>query len=390
MKLISFSKLNKYFILPFLVPILSFITNTILRKYIYDHINKDGKRYFLTLYINSSLIVGGLTYFISLIKSRTNKEPEIKKESAKSIKLFYIYKYGLKKNYIKKFGLLLLMSLLFAVYVFYNQLYTFNYDNIMDSRFFQIYFITYISKIILKAEIFRHHIFSLILSFIGFIILFIPIYSKIEKDEILVNITLLPQSLFYSLFLVLIKYLTCIYYVSPYLCCLLTGFFSTIITIILLMIHSYSIKGDLSNLDKSLNFLDVDNKFEFYFFLIISYIIFSLTQFFTYLTVYYFSPLIFLMTQIVFALVFWIKDAFEGKGEINDIIFNSIGYLLLLFAILINHEIIILNFWELNKYTKKYISERQEEEKNSIYINLKEGINYKTDDEDDEKEENEE
>ena len=96
------------------------------------------------------------------------------------------------------------------------------------------------------------------------------------------------------------------------------------------------------------------------------------------------------MTQIVFALVFWIKDAFEGKGEINDIIFNSIGYLLLLFAILINHEIIILNFWELNKYTKKYISERQEEEKNSIYINLKEGINYKTDDEDDEKEENEE
>ena len=45
---------------------------------------------------------------------------------------------------------------------------------------------------------------------------------------------------------------------------------------------------------------------------------------------------------------------------------------------------------ELNKYTKKYISERQEKEKNSIYINLKEGINYKTDDEDDEKEENEE
>ena len=384
MKLISFSKLNKYFILPFFVPFLSVITSQILSKYIVDHLDKEPKRYFIALYTTSSLIIGGLTYFISLIKSRTNKNKlEKKEESSNSIKL--IYEYGVHKNYIKKLAFLLLMSFLFSISVSFNQLYVYKYDNIIDTRFYEIFFIVFISKKVLNMEIFKHHKFSLILSFIGFIFLFIPIFLKIEKNEILINITNILQSGIYSLFLVLIKYLTCVYFVSPYLCCLTTGIFSTIIMILLLMIHSYSIKGDLSYLDNSIHFFDIDNKLKFYFLLIISYIIYSSTQFFTYLTIYYFSPIIFIMTQITFSLIMWILDIIKGSDEISTIIFNSVGYLIILFSILIYHEIIILNFWELNKNTRKYIEERQKEETNIIYTNLKEGINYK-DDEDDENE----
>lgn len=362
MKLISFSKLNKYFILPFFVPILSVVANEILIEYNAAYIDNETNKYLFSLYISSSLIVGGLPYFISLIISRRKKKEDIidKNESSSSIKL--IHKYGVHKNYHIKFGLILLMSFLFTVNLFLNRFYFRNYKNIMDSRFYEIVFIIYLSKIILRVELFRHHKFSILLSFIGFIFIFIPIIIKIEGEEILPNILIILKSFLYSLFLALIKYLTCTYFVSPYLCCLLTGIFSTMILIILFMLYSYYFNGDLSGLKNCFHFKDIENKFKFYFFFILSYVIFSSTQFFTYMTIYYFSPLIFLLTQVFFSLIFFIINIFSTSDQIFELLFTSFGYLILFFAILIHHEIIILNFCELNKNTKKCIEERQKNE----------------------------
>ena len=363
-KILFFSRLNKYFIFPFLVPILNLYPSLVV-KYIFKHYDLKNKGYFKSIYICSSLIVGGLFYFVSLVKIRKNEE-EIKiKEninaSAGHIKLIYNSADN-NINHKKKYFFLIIMSLLFSSDVFFNQIYASKY-NILDSRFYEILFISNLSKIILKINIFRHQKFSIILAFFGFICIFISIFPEMTKDDILINILSIFKCLAYSIFLVLVKYLTCNYFLSPYLCCLLVGNFSTILLFIFLILHSLSKKSNLSYLSDSLNFSNINNnKSKFYLLLISSFIVYSSTQFFTYMTIYYFSPMVFLMTQIVFPLMIWVINIIQDTSKLFEMIFTGLGYLILLIAILIYHEIIILNFCELNKNTRKFIEEREKSE----------------------------
>lgn len=131
----------------------------------------------------------------------------------------------------------------------------------------------------------------------------------------------------------------------------------------MLMTHSYFTEGDLSNLIKCFDFSDVSNKLKFYSLLILCYVLYSTTQYLTYLTIYFFSPMIFIMTQIIFPLLnYFIIIISEGNYILLELILSIIGYLILLFAILIYHEIIIFNFCKLNKDTKIFIEKRQEED----------------------------
>ena len=356
------SKLNKYFLFPFFIPILSIIASKIL-IYLIDNYNFGNIDYFCSIYICSSLLVGGLTYFISLIKSRQDSKNLIINEnlrfSKNSIKFIYNAQHIDKKSLIK---ILLLISILFALNVFFGQVYAINYT-VIDSRFYEILFISLLSKIILKNEIYRHQKFSIFISFIGFIFLFIPIIFIITRNDILINIILILNSLSYSLFLVLVKYITCKYFVSPYACCLIIGIYSTIFLLIVLAIHSYAKSGNLSNLANSFKISKIDKKLKFYGLLILSYIIYSITQYLVYMTVYFFSPMIFIITQVIYPLLRYSVNIIEGQDyKIFDLIFNIIGYLILLFGILIYHETIILNFWKLNEDTKKFIEKRQKED----------------------------
>ena len=76
-KILFFSKLNKYFIFPFLVPILNIYPSLII-KYITNNYDLKNIGYFKSIYICSSLILWGLLYCISLIK-KDNEETKIKK-----------------------------------------------------------------------------------------------------------------------------------------------------------------------------------------------------------------------------------------------------------------------------------------------------------------------
>lgn len=360
------SKLNKYFLFPFFTPILSIISSkTII--YLINNNDFGNIDYFCSIYICLSLIVGGLSYFISLIKSRQdNKNIAIINEnlstSKNSIKLIYNPKKFDNKTV---FIILILMSFLFALNVFYGQVYVINYT-VLDTRFYEILFISLLSKIILKKELYRHQIFSILISFIGFIFLFIPIVLIITRKDLLINIILIFNSLSYSLHLVLLKYITCKYFISPYACCFIIGIYSTIFLLIILIVHSLAINGDLSNLSNSFKISITGKKIKFYGLLILSHIIYSITQYLVYMTIYFFSPMIFIITQIIYPLLRYTINIIEGQDyKVFDLIFNIIGYLILLFAISIYHETIILNFCKLNQDTKIFIVKRQREE---IYL----------------------
>ena len=352
------SKLNKYFLFPFFIPILSIFSNRII-KYLNKKSKVENINYFYSLYISTSLIVGGFSYFISLIKSR-KKANETYIQSKNAIKLIYQ-----PQNYNTKtvFIILLFVSLLFAINIFFGNVYAYNY-NIIDERFYDILFISYLSKIILKTEIYRHQKFSIVLSFIGFIFLFIPTAIKLKRRDILINFIWIITSLFYSVFLVLTKYVTCKYFASQYSCCLITGIFSTIFILAMIIIHFYGKNGDISGFLNSFKITINIKKFKFYSLLILSYLFYSTTQYRAYMTIYFFSPMVFIMAQIIFPLLKYAVNIIVGEEEskIFDLIFNIIGYLILLFAVLVYHENIILNFWKLNKNTKKFIEKRQKED----------------------------
>ena len=149
---IIFSKLNKYYILPFLIPIFSIIYYRIRFHYI---INKlKNTEYFDSIYICSSLIVGGFSYFISLIKSKRDNSKKNEKfiKSANYPELIY---NDMDLNCKSVFLLILLMSILFSSGILIGKILAKDHV-VINSRFFEIFFIAYLSKIIWKTKILYH------------------------------------------------------------------------------------------------------------------------------------------------------------------------------------------------------------------------------------------
>ena len=156
------------------------------------------------------------------------------------------------------------MSTIFAISIFFNHIF---YEYItINNRLFIIVFISIISKFILKTKIFFHQLFSIMLSLIGLSIANIPtlLNIPINIEHLFVNLYMIFDCLGYSLFLVLIKYLTVNYYISPYLCLLYIGIFTTIILVIIFMIYSAIFQGGLSYLKDAFDYSKVEDKSSFY------------------------------------------------------------------------------------------------------------------------------
>ena len=220
--LFSFAKINKYFILPFICPIFCMCANF----FIYFIREEEGIRYkefSIIMMIFFGYLFGGLLYFISAIRTRTEETKNNaiiyreREPSKASLKL--IFNAGDKKNKFKIFGFIVCISSFLCIIEVFS-LYSFD-KKVFELRLYFLIFIPIFSKNILKIDIYNHQILSLFIAIIGMIFLFIPIFLEIGKDDIIINICLFLSSIGYSLHLVLIKYLTHNYYLSPYLCLLL-------------------------------------------------------------------------------------------------------------------------------------------------------------------------
>ena len=115
--LFSFSKMNKYFIIPFLCPVIDMIMHTIndLNNELSGNtINNSLLIYLLDCF---SLFAGGLLYFVVFIRTKTEETRNkaiIYKESSNDIK--YIYNpVELEKNKRKIFIYLIIMSIILSL-----------------------------------------------------------------------------------------------------------------------------------------------------------------------------------------------------------------------------------------------------------------------------------
>ena len=88
----------------------------------------------------------------------------------------------------------------------------------------------------------------------------------------------------------------------------------------------------------------------------------SITQILSILVIYYFSPTLFAVTDIISPFLSWIVYCIQNGESGRNIAFNCLGYFVVFFSSLIFNEIIICNFYGLNENVKKCIEERQKEE----------------------------
>ena len=364
-KLFSFAKMNKYFIFPFLCPIYCMLGNLFIGLIIDDKGFKN-KEFSITLFICFSYSVGGLLYFISSIRTKTaeTKDDAIiyrEKEREKSISsIKFIYNDGLRKNRFKIFGILFIMSSCLSLCTICSLLAL--DKNVFQERLYFLFFIPLFSKVILKDDIFKHQIVSLIIAVIGMIFLFIPIILVIGKEDIIINILLFITCVGYSLHLVLTKFLTHNYYISPYLCLLFLGLLSFILTFFGFVIYSLIKYQNLSYISDSLDFSEIESGLNTILYFFGVFIFGTILQIFSILVIYYFSPTLYMVTDIISPMLLWIIQSLMKGEKLINVIFYSLGYLIVLFASLIYNEIIICNFYDLNKDTKKCLEERQTEE----------------------------
>ena len=94
----------------------------------------------------------------------------------------------------------------------------------------------------------------------------------------------------------------------------------------------------------------------FYDKIICYYLINALLQVLIYLVVYYFSPEVFAISDIISPFLSLISKVIEGKEKrIAFIIWDSVGYIIIIIASFIYNEIIVCNFCHLNENTWKAI-----------------------------------
>ncbi len=241
---------------------------------------------------------------------------------------------------------------------------------VFEKRLYYLLLLPIFSKIILKSELFRHQILSLFLSVIGIIILFISKALQFDQIDIIFNILLIFSSTARSLLFVMVKHLTHKYFLSIYLCLLYIGFFSVIILLLGFIIFYLISDDDLGCFIK--NFEGEDFLSATY--LILIFISSLIENILLFLIIFYFSPTLVMVTDIINPIIYWILALFQNEKENENknknkalvIILNSIGYFLVLFCSLIYNEFVIFNFYGLNKNTKKYFDKKQREELLSI------------------------
>ena len=351
-KLITCTKMNKYYFFPFLTAI--FITiRDIMINIIIKELYKNEEISFYFFYagnISIFLALGGIIYFLLDIREFLEK----RKTNLFLMTDTFRIKTKRKKSKVKIFLILFLMSISFAIYVTTVCLSSFHIN--IEKRQYTIFLIAFLSLLILKKEIYRHQKFALLLAFFGFLLLTIVVALKIGKEDLLSNLYSLIGTIFYSLHYLYLKYLQTECDLSIYFSYMIVGTSSLVISII-----GYKISANYKVSDF---FIQLKEKY-----LILNFIIFIISgiavETFVALTIYYFSVMHFVLSSFISPILLFIYNLCtkNDDNKIYAIILSIIGYVIELFSILIYNEIIVLNVFDLNKYTVKGLAERGKIEK---------------------------
>ena len=373
--LFSFNRLNIYYLLPFLIPLVCYSTKFFSEPMkmkngeITDvrEVSEENCHTFTFLYqmINStSLIFGGLLYFVTIIRTKTENKANIGVNLKAEIDILDL-QLRKKSNKKLEYLIIIFMSLMITMY---NVLkgYATKHPT-LEKRLYFLFFFTLINVFMFKKPIFSHQKFSLGIAAIGMAIIFTIffVYLNYSKYEYIYDVLLFFGSFLYSLYLVLVKYMSEKKFYSPFLLLLLIGIISTILTIIGYIIYSFATVRDLRYVTNIFHCReDMYVCFGNYYDKIICYfLINAVLQVLIFLVCYYFSPEVFAISDIISPYLSFLSKVIEKKEkDALKIILNSIGYIIIILCSFIYNEIIICNFCGLNENTWKAIDKKANQE----------------------------
>ena len=372
--LFSFQRLNKYFLMPFFIPIICFSTKFFSETIKTDNGNKDikdvseeNKYTFIFLYqiIQSiCLVFGGLLYFASVYVSKTQRDSKItdlESSPTNAMKKLFTKTIVNEKKDIKKILIIILMPFFFIAYnigiafgVGYPQL---------EKRVYFLFFITLMNIFIFKKQIYRHQKLSLLITIIGIIPIYLSFGLFLDKKlySFIYDIFLFIGSFCYSVYLILIKYLTLEKRMSVFLLLLYQGVFCIFYTIIIFIGLSLDKNNNLTYISNVFNC--TDSNFicisHLYVNIICYFILNTILQTLIFLVVYIFSPELFAISDI-WSPLFTLIALYIKIKEDNwiKIFLTVLGYLIIAVGAFIYNELIVCNFCKLNENTWKAIDEK--------------------------------
>ena len=379
--LFSFQKLNKYFLLPFFIPIICFSTKFFSEtmktdggKIKIENVTSDNTHTFVFLYqiIQSiCLILGGLLYFISVHKSKTRSDSDIdlilndtSSNSQDNSLIENIKRKKTLKNHKKDNKKIIIIIFMPFLIIAYNLGIAYGVKHPqLEKRVYFLFFITLINVFIFKKQLFKHQKLALFITLIGVIPIYTAfgLYLNTKEYFIFYDILLLIGSFCYSIYLVLIKYLTLNKQMPVFLLLLYQGILCFALTIIIYSIISMSIKGDFSYIYNIFycnesNYLCISHN---YLKIIFYFILNTALQALIFLVVYIFSPELFAISDIwspLFSYIsLWIQEK-EHNGL--KIFLYVLGYLIIALGAFIYNEIIVCNFYGFNINTWKAIDQK--------------------------------
>ena len=365
----SLNKMNKYYLLPFLVPIVCYCTkfcsdplknNRGKISNVNDVSNENLHTYvFLYQMINStSIIFSGLLYFISIIRRQTDNKANIGTLSERSNSSDYSFMAKKKPNRLLEYSIICFMSIIITLY---NVLKGYGTGHkTLEKRLYFLFFFCLINIFLFKKPFYRHQKFALAIAFVGMVMIFALffIYLNISNYDYIYDVLLFFGSFLYSLYLVLVKYMSENKGYSPFLLLFLIGIISTAATVVGFLILSHVRLGNINYVSNIFHcrqdiFVCFGN---LYGYIIGYFLINAVLQILIFLVCYYFSPEVFAISDIISPFLSCITNIAKGKEKIVvKIVFDIIGYIIITIGSFIYNEIIVCNFWDLNKNTWKSI-----------------------------------
>ena len=346
----SINKMNKYYLLPFLVPILCYCTkfcsdplkmNRGKIKNVDDISNENLHTYvFLYQMINStSIIFSGLLYFISVIRAQTDNKANIGTLSERSVSSDYSFMAKKQPNRLLEYSIICFMSLIITLYNILKGYATKHKP--LEKRLYFLFFFCLINIFLFKKPFYRHQKFALAIAFVGMVMIFALFFIYLNKSnyDYIYDVLLFFGSFLYSLYLVLVKYMSENKGYSPFLLLFLIGIISTAATVVGFLILSHVRLGNINYVSNIFHcrqdiFVCFGN---LYGYIIGYFLINAVLQILIFLVCYYFSPEVFAISDIISPFLSCITNIAKGKEKIVvKIVFDIIGYII----------ITIGSFWE--------------------------------------------
>jgi len=413
-KCLEITSVSKYHIFALLVPIFYLATNYNQKYQIiyYNEILQEKKGCNITTEGNNSnedynykCYIREFPFFFDIFISKIfsiflflysrhliNEESSLNLVQTKLMRKYHLHVNN-KTRKLKMWLLIGVIGILEIVFKFENYA-TYNKSYYLELKLGIILLVPIISIFILKKEIYKHHIFSLILSFIGVILICLSLlFIKNEyKPEFGEQMRHLFFSIYLSLSLVLTKYLFDNFFINAFSFLVYDGILCIILPFIFVVLKIMVTEQNYfeDNMSGILLFFD-DVKSIIYF---ISLLFFSFCYYLTNaLTLYFFTPMLLISTDILSVFFEWIIDLiflyisedekkyqkYKNIGLI--IIFKLVGTLLIIFGAMVFNEILVLHCRDCDKNIKASIQKRGDRELLENELNT--FINQKDDDDDD-------